>query len=158
MKSALRTAVCGLALVIGGAATAGAQTNRMHLGPQIAYDFDIEEFGLGAQFSTPIVNRVEFYPSAMFYFVDPGSYFNLNADLKWRVAKDRPNWLYVGGGLNVARFSNDGDADTDLGLNLLAGAESLKGRVHPFVEARLILADGSRFQIGAGLNITLGRH
>ena len=158
MKSALRAVGCGLALVIGASATAGAQTNNFHLGPQIAYDFDIEEFGLGAQFSAPIVNRVEFYPSLMFYFVDPGSFFNVNADIKWRVAKDRPNWLYVGGGLNVARRSVAGEGDTDLGLNLLAGAESLKGRIHPFVEARLILADGSRFQIGAGLNITLGRH
>ena len=158
MRSALRTAVCGLALVIGGAATAGAQTSNFHLGPQIAYDFEIEEFGLGAQFSAPIVNRVEFYPSLMFYFVDPGSFFNLNADIKWRVARDRPAWLYVGGGLNVARFSNDGDADTDLGLNLLAGAESLKGRIHPFVEGRLILAEDVRLQIGAGLNITIGRH
>lgn len=156
MKSALRTAALGLALASGLAATAGAQTHRMHIGPQIAYDFDVEEIGLGAQFSAPIVNRVEFYPSFMVYFVEPGSFWNLNADIKWRVAKDRPNWLYVGGGLNVARASAGGNSNTDLGLNLLAGAESLKGKIHPFAEARLVLADGSRFQLGAGLNITLG--
>jgi hypothetical protein len=41
-----------------------------------------------------------------------------------------------------------------VGLNLFAGAESLKGRVHPFAEARLVLGDGSRFQLVGGLNIT----
>ena len=158
MTSRLRGALIGLAMAGGLSASAHAQTDRMHIGPQIAYDFDIEEVGLGAQFSAPIMRRLEFYPSAVFFFVDPGSFWNLNADLKYRVASDQPNWLYVGGGLNVAHRSVSSESNTDLGLNLLAGAESLKGRIHPFAEARVVLGDGSRLQIAAGINITLGRH
>ena len=41
----------------------------MHLGPQINYDFDIEEIGIGAQFSVPMAKRLEFYPSFIWYFI-----------------------------------------------------------------------------------------
>jgi len=158
MKARLRIAALTLALTPALGAVASAQTNRMHIGPQIAYDFDVEEVGLGAQFSVPIARRLEFYPSFMWYFVDPGSLWNLNADLKYRVASSQPHWLYVGTGLNISRRSNDAADNTDAGLNLFAGAESLKGRIHPFGEARLIISDGTRFQIAAGLNITLSSH
>jgi hypothetical protein len=134
--------------------TAQAQTDRFHIGPQLSYDFDVEELGLGVQLGVPIMRRLEFYPSFVWYFVDPGSFWNLNTDLKYRVMGDQPHWLYVGGGANFARAAVSGEGDTDVGLNLFAGAESLKGRVHPFAEARLVLGDGSRFQLVGGLNIT----
>ena len=81
MKARVRIAALTLALMPALGAVASAQTNRMHIGPQIAYDFDIEELGLGAQLSVPLARRLEFYPSFMWYFVDPGSFWNLNADL-----------------------------------------------------------------------------
>ena len=158
MRARLRSAVVALAMLPALAAVAQGQTNRMHLGPQINYDFDLEEIGIGAQFSAPLMNRLEFYPSFVWYFVDPGSFWNLNADLKYRVASSQPHWLYVGGGVNFSRIDTGSADDTNVGLNLLAGAESLKGRIHPFAEARLIIGDGSRFQLAAGLNITLSAH
>ena len=158
MKAPLRIAALTLALVTAHSAAASAQTNRMHIGPQLAYDFDFEEFGLGAQLSVPVARRLEFYPSFMWYFIGEGSLWNVNADLKYRVLSNQPHWLYLGTGLNISRFTNDGVGNTDAGLNLFAGAESLKGRIHPFGEARLIIGDGSRFQLAAGLNITLSSH
>jgi len=158
MKARYRIAVLTLALVPALGAAASAQTNKLHLGPQINYDFDFEDFGIGAQFSAPIARRLEFYPSFVWYFQDPGSLWNLNADLKYRVVGNQPHWLYVGGGLNITRFEAGTADDTDAGLNLMAGAESLKGRIHPFAEARLVLGHGSRFQLAAGLNFTLGAH
>lgn len=155
MKARLRGAVVALAMLPALSAAASAQTDRFHIGPQIAYDFDIEDIGLGVQFGVPIARRLEFYPSFMVYLVDPGSFWNLNADLKYRIASSQPHWLYVGTGLNISRSSAGGASNTDAGLNLFAGAESLKGRIHPFVEPRLILGGGSRFQIAAGLNFTL---
>lgn len=158
MKAGLRSAAVALALLTGVSVAAEAQTNRMHLGPQLNYDFDFEDFGIGAQFGLPIANRLEFYPSFVYFFQDPGSLWNLNADLKFRVMGNQPHWLYVGTGLNLARINVGTVEDTDAALNLFAGAESLKGRIHPFVEGRLVLGDGSRFQIAAGLNFTLGAH
>jgi hypothetical protein len=158
MKAGLRSAVVALALLPALSAVASAQTNRMHLGPQISYDFDYENFGIGAQFGAPLGRRLEFYPSFVWYFQDPGSLWNLNADLKFRVAGNQPHWLYVGAGLNITRFDAGTADDTDAGLNLLAGVESLKGMIHPFAEARLVVGSGSRFQLAAGLNFTLGSH
>lgn len=151
--------VIALAILMAAfAGAAGAQTGRPHLGPRLLYDFDVEEFGLGGQLSLPLGSRLEFYPSVNYYFVDPGSLWDLNADLKYRFSGRSLNWLYAGGGLNLSTGSGGGNSETDAGLNLLAGWESLRGRVHPFLETRLILGDGSRFQIGFGLNFTLGGH
>jgi len=140
-------------------AASEAQTARTHLGPRLTYNFDLESFGLGGQIGIPIARRLEFYPSFDGYFVDHGSAWALNADLKYRLTSDRSGeWFYVGGGLNISGF-DAGDTDhTDAGVSLLAGIEPLRGRVHPFGEARLILGDGSSFQLAGGLNITLGRH
>ena len=158
MKPSRRSAVLTALLVLVASGIVRAQTNRAHIGPHIAYNFEVEEFAIGAQFSLPVAERLEFYPSFDYYFVDPGSLWAVNADLKWRVARDRPRWFYLGGGLNITR-REVGDIDnTDLGANLFLGAESLRGTIHPFGELRAILADDSSIQLQIGLNITLGRH
>ena len=145
-----------LASVIGG--TAQAQTSRLHLGPRLSYQFDLEKFGLGAQLGVPIAHHLEFYPSFDYFFVSRGSYLALNADLKFRLPSESVNWFYLGGGLSITRSGAAGVNRTHTGVNLLAGAESLKGRVHPFAEFRFTANDGSTAQISAGLNFTLGRH
>jgi len=156
---ALRVSRMAPALVLASAlaGTAQAQTNRLHLGPRISYEFDLEKVGLGAQFSVPIARHLEFYPS-FDLFLNAGSSWNLNADLKYRIASESVHWLYLGAGLNIARRGSSAGHDTRAGLNLFAGAESLKGRVHPFAEFRFTANHGSTGQIAAGLNITLGRH
>ncbi len=146
----------GLALTLAGSAQ--AQTNRLHLGPRISYQFDVDEVGLGAQFSAPIAHHLEFYPSFDFFFVDPGSLWQFNADLKYRLDGQNLNWVYVGTGLNLLHASAGGAGNTDAGLNLFGGIESLRGRVHPFAELRVTVGDGSTGMIAGGLNFTLGRH
>jgi hypothetical protein len=140
-----------LTSALGGAAQ--AQTSRFHLGPRISYQFDLEKIGIGAQFSAPIAHHLEFYPS-FDYFLDSGSFWNLNADFKYRIPSESVRWLYLGAGLNLAHAADE----TRAGLNLLAGVESLKGRVHPFAEFRFTANHGSTGQIAAGLNFTLGSH
>ena len=147
-----------VALTSAVAGTAQAQTSSMHLGPRLSYHFDAEKLGIGAQFSTPVARHLEFYPSFDYYFIDNGSFWALNADLKYRIANQTMKWLYVGGGLNIARSSAGTASATDAGLNLLAGAESLKGRIHPFAEFRFTIGDGTGGQLSAGLNFTLGKH
>ncbi len=147
-----------VALTSAIAGTAQAQTDRMHLGPRLSYQFDLEKLGVGAQLGVPVARYLEFYPSFDYFFVDNGSFWTLNADLKYRIASQTIKWLYVGGGLQVARNGVGNNHATHAGLNLLAGAESLKGRIHPFAEFRFTAGDGSTGQISAGLNFTLGKH
>jgi hypothetical protein len=158
MKTALTRVLMPTLLALAIASRVEAQTSHMHLGPHVAYNFDAERFGIGAQFSVPIARHLEFYPSVDYFFVSPGTWMDFNADLKYRATTDGSlNWLYVGGGLNVTRVSVSGASSTDPHANLFLGAESLKGRIHPFGELRAIIGDGSTVQIAAGLNITLGQ-
>lgn len=141
------------------AGTARAQTSRLHVGPRLSYQFDVKEVGLGAQLGVPIARHLEFYPSFDYFFVSPGSLWQLNADLKYRFGGQGLDWLYTGAGLNFAHASAGGGSNTDTGLNLFGGIESLKGWVHPFGELRLTVGDGSTGMIAGGLNFTLGpRH
>ena len=98
-----------------------------------------------------------FYPSFDYFFVDVGSFWNLSADLKYRIANESVKWPYVGTGLNIARRSVRVAHSTKTGVNLFAGAESLRGRIHPFGEFRFTAGNGSTAQIAGGLNFTLGR-
>jgi hypothetical protein len=141
-----------------GASTALAQTSRWHLGPRVSYHFDAEEFGIGAQFSVPIADRVEFYPSFDVFLVDAGSFTDFNADLKFRIGRSSVNWLYVGAGLNLARRSVGPFDNNRTGLNLFAGAESLRGRVHPFGEIRIVANNRTTARAAFGLNFTLNNH
>jgi hypothetical protein len=143
-----------LTATVAVAGAAQAQNGQVHLGPRMSYQFDLEEFGLGAQLSAPLVPRLDVYPSFDYYFVDPGSVWNVNADLKFRPSPGAA-WLYLGGGLNVARTSVGDVTHTDAGVNAFLGMESRTGRVHPFAEFRFTNNDGSTGQISAGLNITL---
>jgi hypothetical protein len=72
----------GFATALAGAAHA----QRPHIGGHLLYNFDVEEFGIGAQFSYPVSRKLEFYPSFDYYFVDPGSLWQLNADLKYKLS------------------------------------------------------------------------
>lgn len=145
----------GAALVMSAAlvvtAQAQAQDHTLHLGPRLSYQFDAEELGVGAQFSVPIAHHLEFYPSFDVFFTSPNSLWSLNADLKWRMAAESIQWLYLGTGLNIL----GGGGDSNAGLNLFGGIESRSGRVHPFAELRFIVNDNSTAQVSAGLNFTL---
>ncbi len=158
MTSRLPTAVMTALLSTALSHAAHAQTGRLHLGPHVSYNIDARDLGIGAQLSVPVARHLEFYPSFDYFFVDVGSLIAINADLKYRLATESLNWLYVGGGLNISRAAAGGVSSTDAGVNLLAGAESLRGTVHPFGEFRLTVGNGSTAQIAVGLNFTLGQH
>jgi hypothetical protein len=154
MQVRTRYAALVVALSLGAATVAEAQSGTRYLGPRVSYNFDAEEAGLGLQLGLPLTSSLAFYPSFDVFFVDPGSFFSVNADFKLRPDINAP--LYFGAGLNVSRFSGGGNSDTNTGLNLLGGLEATFGAIHPFAELRVILGDGSALQLGAGLNFSFG--
>ena len=151
MTSRRTTLALSLLFVLIFAGAAEAQDHSLHLGPRLSYQFDAEELGLGAQFSVPIAKQLEFYPSIDVFFTSPSSLWSFNIDLKWRVAPASVSWLYLGTGLNVM----DGAGDSNAGLNLFGGIQSVTGRIHPFAEMRFVVSDNSTAQLAAGLNFTL---
>ena len=153
--SPLRALVVALAMV-AVVSSAAAQRRGRALGPRsgahLGYNFDIDELLLGAQFSWPLAPRFDLYPSFDYYFVDPGSLWSLNIDAKLR-PPTRYGVLYVGGGLNYSHASFSGNGSSDTGLNLLAGLEGRRTRSAPYVEAKLILAGETSFQLVGGFSV-----
>ncbi len=153
MLRLLRTAALGLLVSLVAVNVAHAQ--RPHIGGHVAYQFDAEDFGIGAQFSYPVARHLELYPSFDYYFQDPGSLWQLNGDLKYKLREEH-NWFYVGAGLAVVHASFGNFSNSDIGANVFGGFETFIGeKVHPYLEGRLTLSDNTAFQIAAGLNITI---
>lgn len=157
MKTNSQIVVAGALLLSLGAGALQAQTDHAHFGVHALYSTTFDDAGVGAQLSVPMARHLEFYPSFDVYFQSPGSLYAGNIDVKYRTSGRRYDWVYVGTGINIAHQSVGHDSETQAGWNLFAGAESLRGEVHPFAEARVTVTDQTRFQIQAGINITLGR-
>lgn len=136
-----------LALAAGGSEAQvrfGGQLNvaddtDFGLGPRVA--FDLEELG----------PRFQIIGTWDIYFPDEEGldYWELNGNLVYRFDLSETDAVvpYGGGGLNIARIDRESqpgnDVDTtELGLNVLAGAEFPLTSVTPFVELR-VTAEGS---------------
>ncbi|MGH7531270.1 MAG: hypothetical protein ACREMN_12860 [Gemmatimonadales bacterium] len=150
-----------LLLFVLAASTADAQRRRrrpaaiggstLRFGPHIGYNFDVDELALGAQLSLPLLRDIDLYPTFDYYFLDIGSLWALNFDLKYRPPSRFGTW-YLGGGLNYLRRSAGGTSAGDTNLNLLTGLEGRRGRTRPYVEARFILGDDNMFQLVGGFS------
>ena len=141
--------------------TSGAEAQRRYrrvsaatpgptYGAHVGYNFDASKALLGAQLSWPIVPALDLYPSFDFYF-GSGSLWALNFDVKYRPPTTYRAW-YVGGGLNYSHSSSGGVSNSTTNLNLLTGLEARRGRTRPYVEAKLIVGNGSAFQLVGGLS------
>ncbi len=127
------------------------------------YDFDAESFGIGAQVRTG-VNLGGFglvlNPNVEYLFIDDiggidRTHFRVNADLLYQIGASYVEVFqpYLGAGLGIQRTSADGDFDnTDVGLNLLAGANfGIGAPVVPFVQAGLFIGDQSLVGVKVGI-------
>lgn len=150
-------------LVLAGTAQAQQRTasggtytpiDPIRIGAHAGYNFDVDQLVLGAQATMPLTRMFEIYPSFDYYFVDVGSLWALNVDLKVRLPS-APEPLYVGGGLNYLHASAGGFSNGDVNLNLLGGWELRRQPLHPYAEARLIVGNGSAFQLVGGVSFNL---
>ncbi|HEY3935653.1 MAG TPA: hypothetical protein VGL65_13660 [Gemmatimonadales bacterium] len=157
MSGRLRIVGIAGALLLGTVAVASAQTSHAHIGVHGLYNTTFDDWGIGAQFSAPVARHLEFYPSFDYYFESAGTMWEANADVKYRAIGQRYDWIYFGTGINLHYQNIDDDHLTQAGWNLIMGAESLRGQIHPFAEMRVTVTDHTRFQMQAGLNVTLAK-
>ncbi len=133
--------------------TSGAEAQRRYrrvsagtpgptYGAHVGYNFDASKALLGAQLSWPIVPALDLYPSFDFYF---------GSGSLWAPPTTYRAW-YVGGGLNYTHESSGGVSGSSTNLNLLTGLEGRRGLTRPYVEAKLIVGNGSAFQLIGGLS------
>jgi len=130
---------------------------RSRVGAHLGYNFDVSEALAGAQAAFAIAPGFDLYPSFDLYFVSGGSLWGLNFDARYRPPVRFGAVIYVGGGLNYTRASAGGFSGSDTNLDLFGGFEGNRMRkMAPYVEARLILGNGSSFQIVGGVSFKLG--
>jgi len=141
-----------LALLVAGGlmAASPAAAQRATYGVHFGYNFDIQDPLAGAQATFPLARYVAFYPSFDYYFTSGVSTWGLNGDLKLYPGAYRV--FYVAGGINYTHVSVNGNGGGNTNLNLVAGLEGHRRFGAPYVEGRLILGNGSSFQIVGGLS------
>jgi hypothetical protein len=140
------------ALLTAGPATAQrrAVTWSPSFGVHFGYNFDVDEPLVGAQANFPLARYVAFYPSFDYYFTSGFTEWAINGDLKLFPGPYRV--FYAGAGINYTHVSAGGSGGGDTNLNLIAGLEGHRRFGAPYVEGRLILGNGSSFQIVGGLS------
>ena len=91
-------------------------------------------------------------PNLEYVFVDNGDFVTINGDFHYDFKTDKAFALWAGGGPAILFADPDnGDSDTDIGLNLLAGIGAKKGSVRPFGQVKLLIADDSQLVVAGGI-------
>ena len=151
-----------LALGCAFATSASAQVARApygsaypHFGLQASVGENVD-IGLGVRYENRMLGMFPDYPDLRFalsfdyFFPDNFDYWEVNANVFNLFSSVNARVVpYLGGGLNVARFSTPGGRNTDVGINLLGGIR-LPGRYRPFLEARIELGGGDRLVVSGG--------
>jgi hypothetical protein len=133
-------------------AAVAAAVERPSFGAHLGYNFDADDILLGAQLTYPITPRLALYPSFDYYFQSGATLWALNGDIKFHPPTPH-GYFYFGGGLNILHGSAGGVSSTDTHLNLLGGLEGRRWRsTVPYLEAKLMVGNGSAFQIVGGLS------
>lgn len=153
-KQAFTVRVAVAALLIGLLAVP-AHAQRAHLGPHGGFNSGTDNWLIGAQLLIPVARRVELYPSFDNYFENGVTRYAFSGDMKVRFPMGSGSASYLGGGVNFLHSSTPAGSGTDTGWDFLFGLESRRGSTHPYVEGRLVQHDAMRFQLAAGLNLTL---
>ena len=142
------TTAQGQRRVRGGRAV---RVERPSVGARIGYDFDVDHVFIGGQLNLPVGRRWGLVPSAEFYPGLSGSLFRLNADVKYHPPTVY-GLFYFGAGFAYLHASGASDA----GGNLFAGWEGRRARpFKPFLEARVVFANNTSFNVLAGLSFPL---
>ncbi|MFO7895279.1 MAG: outer membrane beta-barrel protein [Longimicrobiales bacterium] len=167
-----RLLIAAFAVLMAGALAQPAQA-QVQFGAQANYADDFD-FGIGARAQFDLGSMFELegamaslkgVVSGDFYFPDCGdldcSYMEINGNALYPIEMEGDLAPYVGGGLNIARFSADytdpfsgttsSSSDTDVGLNALGGANFDLGSMAAFAEAKIELGGGEQFVLTFGV-------
>jgi hypothetical protein len=149
MKSNLMFTVVAM-LALGAAALDQAQA-QTHFGVRGGFYMEQDRGFVGAHLLNKIQRHWMFTPNFEYVFVEPGSFFTINADLHYDFPSRSNTIFYLGGGLGIAHFSHEDFDNTDVGLNLLTGISFSRRPVIPFIQAKVTIADDTQLIIGGGL-------
>jgi hypothetical protein len=147
------TTLVALGLLCLAPSAAGAEIDP---GVRAGVYSDASEGFVGVELLTDITPEWFFNPNLEYVFVDNGSLWTLNGDVHYDLDIGSPWAVWLGGGLGVIFREVDlprgrSEDETDLGLNLLAGAGAQRGALRPYVQGKVIIADDTEAVIAIGL-------
>jgi Outer membrane protein beta-barrel domain len=98
-------------------------------------------------------SRLHFIPSLMYWKANNLSDASANADFYYHFVREGLIAPYLGAGLGVNFFNNDGSnqSDTKLGANLFGGVRLPAPGHHYFFEGRYTASDVSQFSVLGGI-------
>jgi hypothetical protein len=129
----------------------GEANAQAHFGLRGGLYMDQDEGFVGAHILSPIQRNWVFTPNFEYVFVEPGSYFTINADVHYDFPSRTNTIFYLGGGLGISHSSYEEVSNTDAGLNLLTGISFSRRPVIPFIQAKVMIGDDTQLILGGGL-------
>ena len=104
-------------------------------------------------------SRVHIVPSLLYWNESDLSDINPNFDVMYHFNSAGRVGPYLGGGLGIHAYSQDGPGDpgTDVGANLFGGVLFPSRGATFFMEGRAVLADRGQIGLLGGVNFNLGR-
>ena len=128
-------------------------------GVRIGGYFDAGAAFIGGELLMGITDRWYFNPNLEYVFVDNGDLITFNFDIHYDLDTRSNLYFWVGGGPAILYFNRDrpfnedGDSDTDFGVNLLFGVgfPIHNSRFIPYVQPKVIISDNSEFSLAFGL-------
>ncbi|HMB94116.1 MAG TPA: outer membrane beta-barrel protein [Rhodothermales bacterium] len=155
------TTLLALFFLALGIQTASAQIG-IRIGPRVGYEIDdLNEVFIGADARLDILTLpVIINPAFDYYLTDGGDLFQLSANALYTFGINNTLFTpYAGAGVGITRFSSDVSdfSDTNVGLNIVGGAEFGFGGLRPFVQAQLTLdGESDLTTIAGGLLFNIG--
>ena len=164
IRRLLLAAVATVLTTSVAAAQAGRkeQGDRPLIGPHVEFATNDLDLGIGAQFSYPIANRIDLYPTFDYYF--PGNdltAFSIDGAVRyWPKLNMKNPGLYAGAGLNWSHVSfnppGPGSAsNSEIGLSLVGGWMFKQVSWLPFGQIRVVIGNADRVEFGGGVNFKL---
>ena len=164
-----RRAVGSLIVAVGLALSAASlSAQSVKVGGQVSFSDDYD-FGIGPRLQGQLGNIAQglwIAGSFDYFFPDQGpggggedfDYWEINGNLLYDIVLAGASNVapYFGAGVNVARRTqstegSDGDGDTQVGLNLLAGLNFPLSGFTPFVEVKIEIEGGEQFVVTGGI-------
>jgi hypothetical protein len=128
------------------ASPAAAQAPGVRAGVSV----DPDQVYLGGHYETgPLVDRLHFKPNLEVGFGDDLTHIGINFEFVYKFSTGSPWDLYAGGGpaINIYRFDDIDESETEGGLNLLFGIEHARGL---FFEVKVGTLDSPDLKFGVG--------
>jgi hypothetical protein len=158
----LRCALAASIVVLAASSCVPVARADAGIGPHLGLNFDGEDpvfLGANARIDIARVGEtveLQIDPSAAYYFTSSATvlHFALSLPFEFRLPDSnvRP---FGGGGLSLFYVHENHEGDLRPRLNLIGGLAFALQALKPFIELRVILGDGSGFELLGGLLFNL---